>query len=237
MKRTHATIRRLGACAWLALAGWAGAAAPQRDWPQVPVPGDARAFWVAEYIEQNTVPMQIRGLESRAPMKEVSRYYEKWLAERPGYGVTTLGAVRILGARFGDYQVTVQLRDTPEGTIGRLVSAAVYEPVGDVQERSARIGRGFPRPAGSQVVSDTLSWDQGQRNRTIVVTNGVSVETNALYLREQLLRLGWTLVQDRTIEGGQRSALVFRRTNEEMAVTIVKRDQAYVVTASQTSPE
>ena len=83
MKRTHALLSRLGACALFALAGWAGAAAPQRDWPQVPVPGDARAFWVAEYIEQNTVPMQIRGLESRAPMKEVSRYYEKWLAERP----------------------------------------------------------------------------------------------------------------------------------------------------------
>ena len=69
------------------------------------------------------------------------------------------------------------------------------------------------------------------------MTNGVSVETNALYLREQLLRLGWTLVQDRTVEGGQRSALVFRRTNEEMVVSIVKRDQSYVVTASQTSPE
>ena len=149
MKRTHALLSRLGACALFALAGWAGAAAPQRDWPQVPVPGDARAFWVAEYIEQNTVPMQIRGLESRAPMKEVSRYYEKWLAERPGYGVTTLGAVRILGARFGDYQVTVQLRDTPEGTIGRLVSAAVYEPVGDVQERPASSAAPADAPAAA----------------------------------------------------------------------------------------
>ena len=233
----RAPLRWLAVLAWWCLGGIALAEAPQRDWPQVPAPEDARVFWIAEYVEQNTVPMQIRGIESKAPMKDVSRYYEKWLADKAGYGVTTVGAVRILGARFGAYQVTVQLRDRPEGTVGRLVTAAVYEPAGDEQERLARIGRGFPRPAGSQVVSDTLSYDQGQRNRTIVVTNGVSVETNALYLREQMIRLGWSLVQDRTIDGGQRTGLVFRRNNEEMVVTIVKRDEAYFVTASQTSPE
>jgi hypothetical protein len=106
-----------------------------------------------------------------------------------------------------------------------------------MQERAERIGKGFPRPAGSQVVSDTLSYDEGQRNRTIVVTNNVSVETNALYLREQMIRLGWSLQQDRTVDGGTRSALVFRRNSEEMVVTISKRDDGYFIVASQTTPE
>jgi hypothetical protein len=52
-----------------------------------------------------------------------------------------------------------------------------------------------------------------------------------------MIRLGWTLLQDRTVEGGERSALVFRRGAEEMVVTIARRDDAYIVVASQTTPD
>ena len=234
-------LRWMLAAAWLVLCHAASAAgAPQRDWPAIPSPSGARIFWIAEYIEQNTIPMQIRGIESGESMEAVSRYYEKWLADKVGYGVSTVGPMRVLGARLGVYQVTVQLRARPEGTVGRLVAAVIYDEAGSersIEDRMQRIGKGFPRPAGSQVVSDTLSFDEGQRNRTIVVTNGVSVETNALYLREQMIRLGWSLLQDRTVEGGLRSALVFRRNSEEMVVTISKRDDAYFIVASQTTPE
>lgn len=234
-------LRGVFAAVWLAAcqAAWA-AGPPQRDWPAIPVPSGAKVFWIAEYIEQNTIPMQIRGIESSESMEAVSRYYEKWMADKSGYGVSTVGPMRVLGARFGLYQVTVQLRAGPSGTTGRLVAAVVYDEVRSaqaLQERAERIGKGFPRPAGSQVVSDTLSFDQGHRNRTIVVTNSVSVETNALYLREQMIRLGWSLQQDRTVEGGLRSALVFRRNGEEMVVTITRNDGAYLIVASQTTPE
>ncbi|MGJ7554351.1 hypothetical protein ACSFBI_10150 [Variovorax sp. RB3P1] len=233
-------LRWMFAAAWLCLCGAAAAAPPQRDWPAIPWPSGAKVFWIAEYLEQNTVPMQIRGIESTESVAAVSRYYEKWLADKKGYGVSTVGPLRVLGARFGEYQVTVQLRAGPSGTVGRLVAAVVYDEAGSeqaMQARAERIGKGFPRPAGSQVVSDTLSFDEGQRNRTIVITNGVSVETNALYLREQMIRLGWSLLQDRTVEGGLRSALVFRRNSEEMVVTITRRDDAYFIVASQTTPE
>jgi len=233
-------LRWMLAACWLCLCSAAAAAPPQRDWPAIPSPLGAKTFWIAEYIEQNTIPMQIRGIESADPMEVVSRFYEKWLADKTGYGVNTVGPMRVLGARMGLYQVTVQLRAAPSGTVGRLVAAVVYDEVKSEQglrERAERIGKGFPRPAGSQVVSDTLSYDEGQRNRTIVITNNVSVETNALYLREQMIRLGWTLVQDRTVEGGTRSALVFRRNSEEMVVTISRNDGAYFIVASQTTPE
>jgi hypothetical protein len=233
-------LRWMLAAVWLCLCGAAAAAPPQRDWPAIPSPASAKTFWIAEYIEQNTIPMQIRGIESADPMEVVSRFYEKWLADKPGYGVSKVGQSRVLGARFGLYQVTVQLRARPEGTVGRLVAAVIYDEVKseqDMRERAERIGKGFPRPAGSQVVSDTLSYDEGQRNRTIVVTNNVSVETNALYLREQMIRLGWSLLQDRTLEGGTRSALVFRRNSEEMVVTISRNDGSYFIVASQTTPE
>ncbi|MET3495161.1 hypothetical protein [Variovorax boronicumulans] len=234
-------LRCMLAAVWLALCQAALAAgAPQRDWPAIPWPSGAKTFWIAQYIEQNTIPMQIRGIESDESVEAVSRYYEKWLADKVGYGVSTVGPMRVLGARMGVYQVTVQLRAQAGGTVGRLVAAVIYDEAGSEQrneERMQRIGKGFPRPAGSQVISDTLSFDDGQRNRTIVVTNGVSVETNALYLREQMIRLGWTLLQDRTVEGGLRSALVFRRNSEEMVVTITRRDDGYFIVASQTSPE
>lgn len=238
-------LRWMLAALWLAVGpalcqGALADGVPQRDWPAIPWPAGAKVFWVAPYIEQNTIPMQIRGIESDESVQAVSRYYEKWLADKTGYGVSTVGPMRVLGARFGVYQVTVQLRAHGGGTVGRLVAAVIYDEAGNansMEERMQRIGKGFPRPAGSQVVSDTLSFDEGQRNRTIVVTNGVSVETNALYLREQMIRLGWTLLQDRTVEGGLRSALVFRRNSEEMVVTITKRDDGYLIVASQTTPQ
>ncbi len=242
MKPLVPFLRWMLAAAWLCACGAAFGAsgAPQRDWPAIPSPSGAKVFWIAEYIEQNTIPMQIRGIESKESLEAVSRYYEKWLADKVGFGVSNIGPVRVIGARLGVYQVTVQLRARPEGTTGRLVAAVIYDEMKSaesMQERAERIGKGFPRPAGSQVISDTISYDSGQRNRTIMVTNGVSVETNALYLREQMIRLGWSLLQDRTIEGGQRSALVFRRGSEEMVVTISKRDDGYFIVASQTTPD
>ena len=228
----------IGAVAlWLAAtASWA--AAPQRDWPLVPPPPDARSYWIAQYIEQNTVPMQIRGFETDASVAEVVRWYEAWFKDKVGYAASQVGEVRVLGARMGIYQVTVQLRGMPGKTLGRLASAALYEEGGpSEQERTERIGKGFPRPPGSQVVSDTLSFDPGQRNRTIMLTNGMSVETNALYLRERMVLLGWALLQDRTVEAGTRSALVFRRGTEEMVVTIARQEGSCFVVASQTTPE
>jgi len=219
------------------MGGLAAAAPPQRDWPAIPSPSGARTYWIAEYMEHNTIPMQIRGFESGESVQEISRYYEKWFADKTGYGVTQVGEARVLGARLGVYQVTVQLRAVPSGTAGRLVAAVIYEEGESAEERTERVGKGFPRPPGSQVISDTISYDEGQRNRTIMVANGMSVETNSLYLREQMIRLGWTLLQDRTVEGGERSALVFRRGREEMVVTIARRDETYLVVASQTTPD
>ncbi|ADU39094.1 hypothetical protein [Variovorax paradoxus] len=238
MKRQATLLRWVLCLAWLCMGGLAFAAPPQRDWPAIPSPSGAKNYWVAQYMEHNTIPMQIRGFESAESMQEISRYYEKWFADKTGYGVSSVGESRVLGARLGVYQVTVQLRAVPSGTVGRLVAAVIYEEGGgSAEERAERVGKGFPRPPGSLVISDTLSYDEGQRNRTIMVTNGVSVETNALYLREQMIRLGWTLLQDRTVEGGERSALVFRRGAEEMVVTIARRDDAYIVVASQTTPD
>ena len=241
MPKSAAFIVRLGALLWLSICGAALAAAPVRDWPEVPSPPGASSYWIAQDLEQNTVPMQIRGFDTRLSVAEVEDYYRKWFADKVGYGASDIGGVRVLGARMGVYQVTVQLGAKPPGTVGRVSLAAVYES-GEAGGRSEReriesIGRGFPRPAGSQVISDTLSFDDRQRNRTIVLMNNVGIETNALYLREQLLRLGWTLLQDRTVEAGRRSALVFRRGPEEMVVTIAQRDDAYIVISSQTTPD
>ncbi len=214
------------------------AAVPVRDWPTLPSPPDSKSYWVAQYIEQNTVPMQIRGFDSEASVADVTRFYERWFKDKVGFGNSQVGETRVLGARLGVYQVTVQLRSAGGKTLGRLVSAAVYEDGGQTDaQRIERIGKGFPRPVGSQIVSDTLSLDPDQRNRTIVLTNTLSIETNALYLRERMVPLGWSLLQDRTVEASTRSALVFRRGSEEMVVAISIKDAMCFIVASQTTPE
>ncbi|MDQ7998952.1 MAG: hypothetical protein REU00_03650 [Pseudomonadota bacterium] len=219
----------------LAVSAWAQAPSPA--WPEVPSPRGASSYWVAPHIVHNTIPMRIFAFEARESLELTRRFYDQWFADKRDASITRMDGVDILGARLGDFHVSVELRRGAgdRGATGRVTTALVYNadaPSG--AERVERLGQGFPRPVGSDVLSDTVSYDSDRRNRTLTIRNGMSVETNALYLREQLILQGWTVIQDKTVRGGLHSSLVFRKAGEELVVNIGMRDGDCYVVTSQT---
>ena len=217
----------------------AHAAAPNQDWPRIPVPKGAKSYWIAQHIVHNTIPMQISAFDSGQSVDAAHRFYEQWLSDKRGYGVTQMADAQILGAQMGVFHITVELRAGRggKGTSGRMSAAVVYDESGpSAEERIALMGKGFPRPVASDVLSDTVSHDPDRSNRTLAIRNRLSVEANALYLREQLIVQGWEVMSDKTVRGGRHSALVFRRGAEEMVVNISVLDAECHIVASLTSP-
>lgn len=90
-------------------------------------------------------------------------------------------------------------------------------------------------PPGSTLVSDGRSWDEGKSNRTVIFINRNSVETNALHLREELLLMGWTRIDDQTVRPGMSSTLSFQRPGKELIVTVVHNRNHSFITFSETT--
>lgn len=213
-------------------------------WPQLTAPPDSQQFWIAEYVEQNTVPMNIRGFVSALSSDDVLSFYRKWFAEIYPEGhlmEQDLGESNVLSlALKSDYALSVQVRTASSliGSSGRLVVAYLGSlPNVSDEQREQSIGRGFPFPIGSKVLSETVSYDGDIHNRTLLFENTMSVETNALSMREELLGLGWILQNDKTLRGGIQSSLTFRRNSSELNINITYDSdlQKTMIVSSQTS--
>lgn len=200
------------------------AAAPSRDFPNIPSPPKSSTYWIAQYVEQNTIPMQIKSFESKLDISEVIKFYEEWFKKRLDYSKKTLGDDVLISAKVGLYRLTANIKSVKTGTatMGTLTAAALYEADNNSEERAALIGKGFPAPIGSEALSDSVTYDPGTRNRTIVLTNQLSIEANALHIREQMIKLKWTLNQDQTVKGGENSMLTFSRADSQMLISITK---------------
>ena len=231
---------QLGLCVLMLLCAMSvRAAPPEADWPRIPVPKGAKSYWIAQRVVHNTIPMQISAFDSDQSVEAARRFYEQWFADKRGYGVTQIADAQVLGAQMGIFHITVELRTGRggKGSSGRMSAAVVYdESAPSAEERMALMGKGFPRPVASDVLSDTVSHDPDRSNRTLAIRNRLSVETNALYLREHLIVQGWEVLSDKTVRGGRHSALVFRRGAEELVVNISLLDAECHIVASLTSP-
>lgn len=218
----------------IVLPGILVAAVPKANFPSVPAPPYSSVFWIAQYVEQNTVPMQIIGFKSTEPHVSVVKFYEQWFKDKLLFTKNSIKDGQIFGAKTGIYQITVKLAFLPEGADGTIIVAAMYDQIKNVQERKALIGKGFPAPFGSNAISDSVSYDEGSKNRTIIFVNQNSIETNTLYIREEMIKLGWVLSTDQTIKGGESSVTVMRKTGAEITITIVRQLGQTILISSQT---
>lgn len=221
----------------IVLPGILVAAVPKANFPSVPAPPNSSVFWIAQYVEQNTVPMQIIGFKSTEPHVSVVKFYEQWFKDKLLFTKNSIKDGQIFGAKAGVYQITVKLAFLPEGADGTIIVAAMYDQIKNVQERKALTGKGFPAPIGSNAISDSVSYDEGSKNRTIIFINQNSIETNTLYIRQEMIKLGWVLSSDQTIKGGESSVIVMRKTGAEIIITIVRQLGQTIIISNQTEPD
>ncbi|MEJ5029994.1 hypothetical protein WH303_12595 [Comamonas sp. MYb69] len=236
-----------GPLAWLLLAALAAAmplaarAAPASAiaWPAILFPDkNLSPYWVAELIVQNKIPMQIQAFDVDGDTRKAQRFYQEWLGGKADFSETTLDGIPILGARDGNFRITVEFRPLPSGKQQVRISSAwlhgaVPQLVSDQLQRRSHLAV----PMGSDEFSDTFSFDADRVNRTSVWGNTLSVEANELYIREQALVAGWTVLSRKTIKGGTRAQVVLRRGGQEAVIAIAHNGVGCSIVISNTLPQ
>jgi len=233
--------------AWLLLAALAAAvplaarAAPGSAiaWPVILFPDKHLSpYWVAELIVQNKIPMQIQAFDIDGDTRHAQRFYQEWLGGKSDFSETTLEGIPILGARDGHFRITVEFRPLPSGKQQvRISSAWLHGAVPQLVSEQLQRRSYLAVPMGTDEFSDTFSFDADRVNRTTVWGNTLSVEANELYIREQALVAGWTVLSRKTIQGGTRAQVVLRRGGQEAVIALAHNGVGCSIVISNTLPQ
>ncbi len=156
-------------------------------------PPGASVTYVGEMV-QNGLPMQIKQFTTDATIGEVLAYYKQRWADVakhqenvPDYIEKQAGEWRILTKMEASNSVVVQLRKSDQGDTEGFISVTDLSRVEEPNKWSSD----FPRMLGSQLVSNTESYDKGRRAYTLVIINDHSVEENIDYYRSSMDSEGW----------------------------------------------
>jgi len=180
------------------------------SWPELPAPPRTDVQWVAEDMEFNGMPMQIRTFRSQLSMDEVLAHYRaRWSnGKRCECVENRVGPYRQIARGEGRYFYTVQVR--PMDARASQGYIAVSMPTRGV----LKPGAGFPQLPATQVVNDIRTDDKETLARTLLMHNAHSLPANVSFYERELPLQGWQPVERLPRQGLARS-LRFRRAAEE----------------------
>lgn len=208
-----------------------GSQSAAADWPELPVPDDAKVVVVGEDMNINGLPTRISELSSsRSPEEILSYYRQEWQApavsDGPGYIEKEAGGWQILSRYEEPYFYTVQVSESAMGSsFGFLAVSMPMELVNYEPEELAM-------PAGSEILSDVVSDDAGKRGRVVHFKNSQSIEANYNFYVKRYLADGWAelshLPADRNKalllmnKGSGEVSIVFNRLDNESYGVLVE---------------
>jgi hypothetical protein len=178
------------------------AAAPVLAAVKFPAPEDAVVTTVGENMTFNGATMSAWELRSDKSPQDVLAFYRKeWGSGGPD------GGVAYVEKQFGGWNILTHVEDDDVYTVQVQPGAmkkGTFALLG-VSDMSSRrigqdVGKDFPKLPGSTVQSDLVSQDQGVRSRTIMMTNGASVQQNLDFYTKHFFEKGWN------VETGMRDA-------------------------------
>ncbi|MCF7223601.1 hypothetical protein [Marilutibacter chinensis] len=160
-------------------------ATPVVAWPKVPLPPGATGEAVSRHMLYNGVPMRASRISAPLELDEVVEFYRaQWGGD---VVVDRINGKTIVGHLEGKHYVTVELTgmgSRSEGTIG--IMELPDKPV------DADLGKGFDKPANTEVISDIRYLDSGGA-RTIVMRNRLTPYVNMRYYVQRMPVHGWNL--------------------------------------------
>ena len=201
------------------------------DWPEFPSPEDSRLRVVGEDLSINGLPTRIWELSSpKAPEEILAYYQEQWQQPvapgAPGFLEQTVGEWQIISRAEEPYLYTVQVAEAAVGTTFGFLS--VSQPL----QLEGHKPEAFAKPAGSEVLLDLASDDQGKRGRVVQFKNRQSIESNYQFYKKRYLAKGWVelsqLPPDRNKalllmnKGGGRVSVVLNQVNNESYGLVVE---------------
>lgn len=192
--------------------------------PDFPAPPWAKVEWVTDQSTFNGMQMKARRFESAKPMEEVLDFYrQKWRQPvkpgLPGYLEDEFNGWRVLSRIKNGYLLTVQVQPDAFG------KSWGYLGVSDLPklEKIPELGKGVPKMRGSEVLNDILNKDPGKKGRTLVMSNGFSLQSNASFYRNHFTEGGWDSLFDQRSHDGKYQVMVYRNGNKEANI-VLSRD-------------
>jgi hypothetical protein len=188
--------------------------------PDIQPPAGGSAFWIAQAMRLNGVPMTIKSFASPTNADEVLHQYEHKLRTSSDMQTrrTQEQEWRVLAIRSKDAYVTIRARNTvrgSEGTIAVTPSLANLKP-----NKRTR----FPCPESVQVLSLQEYEDGGIEAEHISLVSQRSVGIEAQAFAAVLLQQGWQLL---------RSEATANNTGRRDGVHKGERGTGYVIEAQK----
>lgn len=172
----------LGAC--VLCAGVLPAHVSASDWPDPSLPDGTNAAAISSHLIYNGADMRSRVFASTQSAGDVVKFYRDLWGKQSV--LNQLSGWQVVGHREGDFYITVQVRGEGSGSRGDI--GIVRIPQENVR---VELGKGVPRPANTTVFNDISYPDDPTPDRTLAMTNGLSLQQNAGYYREHLIAQGW----------------------------------------------
>lgn len=189
-------------------------------WPEIADPPRAKVVWVGDNMSHNSVEMKVKTFSSELDVKSIIDFYRSRWASLPLQGKPVendLGEWKIIGYQQGDYLVTVQARpQEKKGSEGHLAVTKL-----PTLKKPPELDTTFPRPPGTEVLSDTRSQDSGKTGKTLILQNNHSVESNQRYYEHTMPLQGWAASQypeAQSVAGG--IFMYFHRHKDACSLTI-----------------
>lgn len=154
-------------------------------WPNVPLPEGSRGEMVSEDLSYNGLPMRASRFTTPKKVDEVVAFYAKAWGE-DDHVVTEMGHKTVVGHLESGHYITVELEPRGGGTSGTVGIMKIPR-----DDNLPELGKGFYRPAGTEVVSDIVHRDTPGKTRTLVMKNRLSPYANLQLYSNRLGGDGW----------------------------------------------
>ncbi|QDQ29034.1 hypothetical protein FNU76_23280 [Chitinimonas arctica] len=170
--------------------------------PEFAAPPEARLSLVAQRMLINGVPMAVMQIDSpQAPAALLAHYRRVWSA---GGEVTEypVGAWQAIATARAHCFYTFQVKPAGRGASGFL-------SISDADNGSVRQPSAFPMPGGSQLINDIQHEDAIRNGRTVFLSNALTMESNAIFYRNNLMAQGWNIATERRLNTKRGPGIVF----------------------------
>ncbi|OEC35699.1 hypothetical protein SAMN05216600_104207 [Pseudomonas cuatrocienegasensis] len=186
------------------------------DFDDFPVLDEMVVASIAEQLQWNNQPMNVKAFSLDGPLSTVLAFYsEQWQ-----------GAVDV--TRFGEWQqvlhiseaclMLVQVQAHQGKSTGRLM--LVNPPAEALATRA--LGSGVPMPPDAVVVSDMQTDDAGREGQLVMLASTESLEDNLRWYQSEMLRGGW---QANHVAQQQNDAtLIYSKGRKQFAVVLLRHE-------------
>ncbi len=189
--------------------------------PEFETPDFMHVTVVSDNMAFNGLQMKAYEFKSSKGIDDIKTFYNKlWNGK---IKQSTAGPWDIITHYDGEFLYAVQIEnDASAGNQAKGLLSVSDPETGKTAGRKG-IGKGFPRPALTDVINDISATDLGKKSRTLVMTNNKSVKTNYDFYRDHYIRRGWVeLVKQGKNTAGRIDGpmtLMFNKGGDEVNIT------------------